>query len=106
MVRAYLHTKKIDTREVTKEIEDFAKENNCKIVSVSTTAVERAATFITWVVFEEKEPAIIGKWIDEPADGIWVTRCSHCDTERSQHEWTVFCPDCGAKMTNHKPRRA
>ena len=39
-------------------------------------------------------------WIDEPDEGIWVTRCSNCETARPEHEYYLYCPDCGAFMEN------
>lgn len=41
-----------------------------------------------------------GKWIDEPDEGIWVTRCSNCETARPEHEYYLYCPDCGTFMEN------
>lgn len=40
------------------------------------------------------------EWIDEPDEGIWITKCSNCNTKRPQHEFYLYCPDCGALMEN------
>ena len=44
--------------------------------------------------------SITAYWIDEPDEGIWVTRCSNCETARPEHEYYLYCPDCGAFMEN------
>lgn len=48
------------------------------------------------------DPVRHGKWIDEPSDGAWTTRCTSCNSEKPQHEHTKWCPDCGAKMDGEK----
>ena len=41
-----------------------------------------------------------GEWIDEPDEGIWITRCSNCGISESQHKHTPYCHNCGAQMKN------
>ena len=44
--------------------------------------------------------SITAHWIDGPDEGIWVTICSNCETARPEHEYYLYCPDCGAFMEN------
>jgi hypothetical protein len=39
-----------------------------------------------------------GEWIDEPDEGIWITRCSNCGISEPQHKHTPYCHNCGAQM--------